>query len=31
MISNEDLSNTVNFIQVNISILKNALFDHIVQ
>ena len=31
MISNEDLSNTINFIQVDISILKNVLFDHTVQ
>ena len=31
MISNEDLSNTTNFIQVDISILKNVLFDHTVQ
>ena len=27
----EDLSNTINFIQVDITILKNVLFDHTVQ
>ena len=31
MFSNEDLSNTTNFIQVDVSILKNVLFDHTVQ
>ena len=31
MISNEDLSNTTNFVQADISILKNVLFDHTVQ
>ena len=31
MISNEDLSDTTNFIQVDISIVKSILFDHTVQ